>query len=564
VAALAVCLAMFATIAAAERHTSPTTDEAGHLVRGLAFWWAPDTRLSWPHPPVGQALAAAPVALTEPAIDFTAQRGWDEASFIAPTRTFFRRYFPLARGYLRTARLCMAALAALLALYLFEWTRRRYDSLTAWLALFAYAANPVILAHAGLMTTDFPVTAATFLLVTQLHDYLRLGRGHLLGVIVAAALLATTKLSGLLVLALMAPFAVGAAFFGVGRFARIGSRRFSQPTVDLLAVVAAVVLAINAAYRFDEVGLTVQQVFDHPRPSSWLGSRVLSAESPLARLPPGLRLPFPWTYLHSLDFTWTHARLGQPVHWFGRMHDTGQPGYFVVLLGIKLPSAMLAMLAAGVGSGVALAVARRQPKLATVMLGHLCLAFAIVTYDARINLGLRHALVVVPALAVLAARGVTAWSREPIWMTGAQPHPLAAAGGLAIGALVAGAWAAHPRYIADFNAIVGGREGGHRISLAAEDWGQDVGELGRLAVERGWAPLVYYTHHGLRNAELRQLRVRPRGYLCNAPFPADHWVAIHRWRVALMPDAPCVVALEGRPLVQTIHDHILVYGPKVR
>src|SRR5690606_11320001 len=58
---------------------SPTMDEKNHLTRGMAVWIEGDTRFSYSHPPLANALAALPGYLTGYRPDLRMGSAWEEA-----------------------------------------------------------------------------------------------------------------------------------------------------------------------------------------------------------------------------------------------------------------------------------------------------------------------------------------------------------------------------------------------------------------------------------------------------------------------------------------------------
>lgn len=542
-----VVLAMIAGFYSAESVTSHTVDEPGHLVRGLAWWWADDTRLSWPHPPLGQLVAAAPAALLTERADFEAMRGWGDAAFTRVTHAHFRN-FPEARVQLRIARSAMAWLSILLAIYLFEWIRRRYGHRLAAFTVILYAANPVLLAHAGLMTTDFPIAFFALIAVLQLHDYLVFGAlWRVVPLALAVGGLVATKHTGLVVSALLIPPVILFAWTRRGRFEGLSSREMLRVVArDGCVVVFAALLSINLAYKFHDTGLSSSEIIAHAEPPSWLGSDFLNERD---FLPEGLIVPVPFNYLYGAEFIRTQNARGHAGYFMGRRTKQGTPGYFPLMLAIKLPTGMLVLLAAG----LVLAVRRRFQELPldVWLHGYLVLAFLLLTFNAHINIGVRHALLVVPSLACLAGRSASAlWVHTPAtrWLAGA-----------CVGAAVLGTLIAHPDYIADFNWLVGGRKGGHWVSVVGEDWGQDVNRLAWWQKERG-VQVRYYAGHRMRYAELEHAGGEVKRLRCGSTAGTGEWAAIHL--TDQVRKANCVRRYHDREPDLVLNDHILLFEPK--
>ena len=223
----------------------------------------------------------------------------------------------------------MIALTVLMLVYLHAWVRRRYGDRLAWMAALLFAANPVLLAHAGLMTTDMPITLATLFALLQAHDYLQSASPwRLAGLALAVAGLLTAKLTGIVVAILLFVPAVGFAALGRGRFAGLTkARRAARLGRDAVVVALVGLLAINAVYRFDDTGLTVAEIAEHEVPPGKKLRRLDAKTSSLIRaLPHGVPIPVPYTYLYSVEYIRAHNRKGHGSYFLGKNRARGTPG----------------------------------------------------------------------------------------------------------------------------------------------------------------------------------------------------------------------------------------------
>lgn len=540
---------MGAVLLSAERVTSHTVDEPGHLVRGLAWWWADDPRMSWPHPPLGQLLATAPAALFSEPAEFEAMTGWPQASFVRVTYQHWRG-FADARQQLRIARYTMAFFSVLLAIYLYEWIRRRYGTRLALLTTLLYAANPILLAHAGLMTTDFPVAFFTLIAVLQLHDYLRDGSWwRALPLAAAVGALVATKHTGIIISVLLLPPAIVMAIRRQGRFQGLSRPKgLGMLARDASFVFLFAILSVNAAYKFHETGLSSAEVIAHSEPPSWLHRDVLNEHD---FLPAGLRVPVPFNYLFGAEFIRAQNQRGHAGYFLGKLTKQGAPGYFPIMLLSKSPTGLLLLLVAGLW--LAVRQRFRGLPLDVWLHGYLVVAYLALTFGTQVNIGVRHALVVVPSLICLAGRGANS-----LW--GRAPYGRWAASGL-VASVVLGAGIAYPNYIGDFNWLVGGRAGGHQISVVGEDWGQDVSRLGTWQKEND-VPLSYFTKHRLRHAEISHAGGSAKRLKCGQASPEGHWVALHLTDRARM--SKCVRRYAEREPDIVLNDHIFVFRPPNR
>jgi hypothetical protein len=546
---IVICLAMAATLLSAERATSPTVDEPFHLVRGLAWWWADDTRLNYPHPPLGQLVAAAPVALWNERVPIEKIRGYERADLRSTTMRYLNNY-ELTRSHLTAARRTMIVLALLLAVYLYEWIRRRYGPRLALMTTLLYAASPVLMAHAGLMTTDFPVALATIVAILQLHDYLlRRSWWRLLGLALAVGALVTAKLSGILISLLLVPPAVVFAAAGRGRFAGLRPRRRALILGrDMALAMMMALFTINAVYQFDHTGLTVAEIVEYG-PSNKLTPKIGERGFVARVLPDRVPIPLPFTYLYAIDALRRHNERGHSSYLLGKEVRRGTPGYFPLMLAIKLPTGVLILMLAGLG--LALRRRLRGLPLDVWLNAYFVSAYLILTLNFQINIGVRHAVLIVPSLIMLAARAANA-----LWSSG-RAGQLVASG--CIVSVILGALIAHPRYIGDFNWLVGGRRGGHRVSAVGEDWGQDLNELADWQ-KRENAPLSYYHWFKVPRLELEYLGADFEVLNCGKKAPPGHWVAVHLsdW----VRENRCVKQYVKREPDLVLNDHILLFSPE--
>lgn len=546
---IAICVAMGGTLVSVERSTSPTLDEHFHLMRGLAWWWADDTRLNYPHPPLGQLVATAPVALLAERVPIRSYGGYAKADLRRATMRYLGDY-ELTRSHLTGARLGMIALAILLAIYLYEWIRRRYGPRLALMTTLLYAASPILMAHAGLMTTDFPIAFVTLVAVLQLHDYL-LSRSwwRLLGLALSAGALISVKLSGILIALLLVPPAIGFAVLGRGRFDDLPPRsRAGILGRDLVVTGLIALLTVNAAYQFDHTGLTRSEIVEYGR-ARHLKPKIAENGFVASAVPDGIPIPLPFTYLYCLEKLRKHTKSGHSSYFLGAPVRKGVSGYFPLMLAIKLPTGVVLLLLAGLG--LALRRRLRGLPLDVWLHGYVVVAFLLLTLNSRINIGVRHALPIVPSLLTLAGRGANA-----LWGTGRVGRLVASA---CIASVLVGAFVAHPRYIGDFNWLVGGRSVGHQVSVVGEDWGQDLDELAAWQKAEN-APLSYYHWFKVPRLELEYLGADFEVLKCGKEAPPGHWVALHLsdW----VRKNRCVKPYFEREPELVLNDHILLFKPE--
>jgi hypothetical protein len=184
---------------------SATGDEPAHIAAGLSYLQTGVFHLNLQHPPLLKELSAA--ALRIAGIRFpqtpeamqavqappnTSGREWDLGYEIikpAPDRVMF------------WARLPMILVGALLGVFLYLFGRRLVGEAAALGAVFLYALDPNVIAHAALVTTDVGLAAFMLLFLFTLWRYIEVpGTARLVWCGVAMGLMLGAKYSGVFLL----------------------------------------------------------------------------------------------------------------------------------------------------------------------------------------------------------------------------------------------------------------------------------------------------------------------------------------------------------------------------
>lgn len=525
------------------RDASPTIDEPQHIGRGLSYWWSgdsfwtADTRLSYAHPPVANALQALPTVLgpSEP-IDLRGAEGWERANQIELVEEITSEYAS-ARQWIMDGRMVTVGFTLLLGLsvYLFGL---RYGHGTALASLVLYALHLGVLGHGNQLTTDMPAAATMFFAVLAFLRYLeRRGVGWALLAGAAVGLAITTKYSALMLPPLLFAFALV-------RAVREGRRAVLLLLRDGLLATVPLLLVINAAYRFQDTGWTVERLLETP---DWINpvtddlSRPVLTKTPLVLLPEWTPVPLPRTFLVGVASIKAQGEMGHSTWLAGRRYGGGFWVYFPVLFLIKTPAGFLALLAIGLAMQLR---ERRRPDLAIALVAWVTLALAVLLLTAKLNISFRHALPIVPFVAVLGGR---------IAVRLAERHRAIAVLLVALSALPA--LVRYPEYIGSFNLLIG-NTWGHRISMVGEDWGQDLGQLAREVEARGYQPLYFAPYGRWGDDEVAWQGLTYRRAPCRTPPPTPGYVALHGSRVLR---TSCYDWLEDAERIATVDHHIWIY-----
>lgn len=529
---LALLLALFgARLVDSAVRNAFTIDEPNYVGTGLYLWETGDYdffRALRFQPPLVFHLASLPLlALDLPDVEPTPGLG---AQLLA------RRQPPAP--LLRVAtRLPFVALSLWGAMLCFLWARELAGDGAGLLAAFLYSFSPSLLAHGALVHSD---VAITVLFLQTLYAFWRWLRAPtalrlvLCGVSLGLAMLA--KLTSILLLGIL-PLLLALAIWR-GRPASPG---FPAVGPDGAARRIAWAAGRGAAL----LGVAVFVVW-----CGYGGSFALAAspDGPFAGVPlPG--------WIQSFLFVDRVNATGRPVFFLGEFSSRGWWSFFPVAFAVKEPVAWLALVAAAVVS-----LRWRRGRLGLYLGVPIGVFLAILLFWVDVPLGYRYALPLLPLLAVFA--GTQLW---PLPAGAAR-----AAGGAACALLALASLAAHPHYLAYFNALAGGSAGGPRILLDSNvDWGQDVTTLADWLALRGNPPvwLALYAAedpaaYGVRGRPLRGCR--PVGGLLAISVNVRY--GLYRARNPLAPPVPgCYAWLDGREPVARPGGSILVYdlpGPR--
>jgi hypothetical protein len=344
------------------------------------------------------------------------------------------------------------------------------------------------------------------------------------------------------------------AWFGLGRYAGMPRAPAVRSAALLALFVAGTGLfGINAIYRFDRSGLRVDEILELPEPMNQItrgyNGRLLERRSPLKYLPGWVRIPLPFTYLYGATSISVHDRGGHLSTFFGKALRRGHPMYFPVMVAIKTPLLSLLGLLA---FGVVCVRRRRHVSLGAWLLAGYAGILLLLSTRAGINIGIRHILPVLPVLGILSGAGAVAAFRA----FGRSQLRTSIAACLIAAHLFGLAWC-FPDYISDFNALVGGREGGEKISIVGEEWGQDMVRLGTTLRERGIRSIRYNTDTFTSGLELERFGVKVEKLGCPKHAPQNVWVALNARERARVQE--CLTWMPQREPEIITNNHIWVF-----
>ena len=531
---------------------SPTEDELTHMVRGIAYFRGADTRLSYAHPPLGNAWTALPIAWDAQNPDIDKLKGWSTATASTTTKAYVDKDYGYARAQLMRARLMAMTVGLMLVAYVYYFCLSIFGLRTALVALALLTLNPVLLAQCRYVTTDPAAMLGFSVAVGELVRYLRGARYGVVRVALGLSLAMLTKFSGVTLVPLSFVITVVCCFTGQGPFANLPKkRRFIRLGQHVAVVLTGILLCINLAYKFNDTGLSVGEVLDRKEPSYWVSNmypNLFERYTPLPSLPRGLRLPIPYSYMFGIAGIRGHSDNGFTSYFWGQKLKKAPPSYFPTLLAIKSPPALILLWVAA----AFLFLRKRQLSFTSWVLASSVALFLAVASRSNLAMGIRHVLPVIPPLSILAARAF-----DLLW-TGFPTQPVRVGLGLLLASLGVTGLTAGPEYLGYFNVFIGGRRGGHEISIYGEDWGQDRQRLAELVKSRKLEPIYYVPQTAMRAQEMKYLGMRYRTLRCGTRV-SGAWVALHALTYRTHDLARCYPYVLGHAPDLAVNDHIFLW-----
>ncbi len=445
---VAVALVVFASIRIIATYTvfSHTYDEPAHIACGME--WLDKGFYKWEpqHPPLARvATALGPYLLgtrsqNTPNVDLASMTKEGLAIL------YYGHHYDLT---LALARLGILPFFWIACLVVYSWGRRYFSKSVAVVAVFLFSFLPPVLAHAGLATTDMPLTAflgAAFLSGLIWVERPTLGHAALFGASTGLAML--SKFSTLVFL----PAGVGLALVWYFVTERpklgwlVGAAKKRIPSFGLAVLIAC--LLVWAGYRFSFSKVPAPELFQ------------------------------------GIQDVMRHNAEGHPSFLLGERSNTGFWYFYPVVLAVKTPMAFLLLVAAG----LTFAIRKREwfrragPPLA------FSAGIVLVGLFTHINIGVRHILPVYIGFSLLAAAAAV----HLLELGRARKWVLIVLAVLVVW-LAGSSLLSHPDYLAYFNEFAGGEP--ENILVDSDlDWGQDVKRLATRLHEAGaqqltWVPL---------------------------------------------------------------------------
>lgn len=461
--ATAVFLLLFVLALNSMTRQAPTFDEQGFITRGLSYLRGENQWMRVGHPLGLNTLNAVFLVGDAQVVLPVADPSWQLLNFHRPSELFLWGIGNDVAHVMFLARLPTIFLGMLLTAVTGRWAWEITGSRRAGLLALSLAAfDPNLIAHSQLATTDLGLAAGAVLAGFLLWRYWQKPSwpaAALAGV--GFGLLQDTKFTAGLFVPLFALLIV----FGLINDWRENGRFPTKILLQLLITYPlAAFLTLWAAYGF-QIGMLPDNLPTFPQ----LG---------------GLTLPLSHHLEQLLDIG-GRMQKATPSFLLGQYSDSGWWYYFPVAFLLKTPLPTLLLLAAAFIIYLRLTINDLRKGSQSSIVNHQSSIFLLVpalgyfaiALTTDINLGYRHILPVLPFLFVFTAVSLSHFSflihrllftiLPILWLIG-----------IAL-------WI-HPHFLAYFNPLAGGPDGGWRYLVDSNlDWGQDLGGLKDWMDENG-------------------------------------------------------------------------------
>jgi 4-amino-4-deoxy-L-arabinose transferase-like glycosyltransferase len=497
-----ILVVMIARITLTYSVLSATFDEGVHIAAGVQIYEKGRYDIDFEHPP----LARLAVGLL-PYLDGI--RTLLSGNIVEQGRYVLEG----SGGYWRTltlGRLGNLIFVPILLFYVYRWSSELYGRLAGLMAAVLVSASPNILAHAGLASVDFSITATLVPAAYYVWRWLDCPSwkdAFLAGVWGGVALLSKYSAIGFLPAIIVGFLAVWRWRRGEAVWPLLKDRRtFYQTGLYILSLCSVVWLCFQApsSPTGETVGRLRTVIDRNLSPGSITHGAASMAVQLGERAAPGLVMGLAVVVRHAV---WGHE---QQFFWGELKEEGGWRLYFPVVLAVKttLPVLLLLAVAAAVWF-----VRRDDPTHKhTIYVAVASVALLSVCIASTLNIGVRHILPIYPFLAIFAS---SLFAAQPWQLRSVRPVMLVS--WFLVASHVTASLGAHPDYLPYFNSLARGRE--HQILGDSNlDWGQDLGRLATYLKENGIGEihLAYYgstspSAVGIEGAHAFGPEDRPRG-----------------------------------------------------
>jgi len=481
IGAAAITIAACALVYDHTRMDSASFDEPSHIHAAYLQVFHHSAISNMEHPPLAKEIAGLGLLFLRPSDTPMAP----DLNFPASAHRFLFENRVSADSLLAAARAPMLLFFAALCLLVFATAKRWFGTLAGFLALVLIAFEPNLLAHAGIVHTDVPVSLfwlASIVAWGRVLNRRTPGRVAVAGAALGLAL--ATKFSAIYLFPTLALASMAARALDVRepdpspRLHRFGGSllRDAAALVGAAAVALVVALALYqpvvSGFTVPEQQAVIRRMVGVYERAPILAER-LAAVSPFSRAVAHLAA--------GIALVGRQNAIGGGITFLnGRISMQGFPTYFFQAFAVKTGLPLLATILVA-----AVLIPRRRIDRRDALLWMPVLYYFAFSTGSSYNIGIRHVLPVYPLLAIAACRWVGR-AGEGALEAGRRFRAPAMVLALCV-AQAATAVSAHPHELSYFNVLGGGTAGGfRRLADSNTDWGLDLrrltSELSRLGV----------------------------------------------------------------------------------
>ncbi len=437
--AAALAVLVTATTVMAARRQSTTFDEIFMVGSGVRGFETGKFVLAGDHPPLMQYLYGLPAYLTDPSVP--AEPGWDMTNRFIYARDL---YFNLGNDPEQLAfvtRFVAALIAGALVYAVFSYARTRVGPVAGLLAALLVGFTPDLLGHGGVAYNDVPVVLAIFLATWAIDRAVRDPAPRRVALAAFAIGMALAVKFSALMLGPIALLILGMEALARGRDGAWWKRVAVSVPIAVVALYLTLVLANRGDFTLD-------------------------------------------LYRKGLGWALYHSGKGHsvPAYFLGEHRFEGFWYFYPVLFFFKTPAALHALLAIAAGFGVFALRERVGAARATgsswwrpFLTGPLramtasVVVMAWVLLTAKLNIGFRHALPILPPLLVLASTAIVGFVR--------RYTRLRVVAFVLVALFVGSTMAQYPNFLSYTSEYVDRERADHLFADSSLDWGQGMIQL---------------------------------------------------------------------------------------
>jgi hypothetical protein len=487
-----------------------TFDETAHVVAGYSYLTQKDMRLNPEHPPLIKDLAAIPLLFLK--LNFPKNHDCWVQKEPAPWWSQFDCGFEFLYKsgnnpdqILFWSKLPMILLMIFLGWFLFKVAKELFGNRTALLTLFFFSFSPTFLAHGRLVTTDVGAATGAFI---SLYYFVRfLKESSRKNLIYSGISLGIAQLIKFSLFMLYPIFLILIFFWAIAKVSNVKSffKTFGVYLLKFILIGIISLLVIYPVYQY--------HVWNYPPETQARDIANSLSSHPIKFLPkilaPMAKIPVVRAfaqYFLGVSMVFQRAQGGNTTFFLGEISASGWYRYFPIVYLIKEPLAFHIFSAISFLYLSLLIEISFWKNIAYNSLNWLrshFVEFSMLTFMAvywtfsivsPLNIGVRHLLPVFPFTILLVSEVINIWLKPPLLRVKY----------LIFGVLIL--WQVmtvikvYPSFLAYFNELAGGPDGGYRYTVDSNlDWGQDLKRLKKW-LEDNKIEKIYLDYFGGGNA----------------------------------------------------------------